>query len=177
MKRIIIIPFFFIYLFSHSQNFTLKSKDLEGQFTIRNMGNLFGCDGENKSPELYWENAPRGTESFAITMYDKDAPTGSGFWHWVVYNIPPDIFELKEGAGNISQKNLPDSAINGMNDAGLNGYIGPCPPPAQNHLYLITVYALKTKLKLNKLASAAMIGFMLNSNSLAKSSIAIYGQH
>ena len=140
------------------------------------MGNKFGCLGENKSPQLYWENAPEGTASFAITMYDKDAPIGSGFWHWIIYNIPANIFELKEDAGNFSQQNLPKIAINGTNNGGLPGYIGPCPPAGQSHLYLITLYALKTTLMLDKTTSAAMTGFILNANSLGKSTIAIYGE-
>lgn len=165
-----------IFNWLSAQTFILKSNDLGGQFRSKNFSNTFGCNGENKSPELFWENAPQGTQSFAVTMYDKDAPTGSGFWHWVVYNIPAGTRMLPVDAGNISQQNLPKEAINGLNDAGIFGYLGPCPPVGQSHLYLITVYALKTKLTLDKNASSALVGFMLNANSLEKASLAIYGQ-
>ncbi|AFD08936.1 YbhB/YbcL family Raf kinase inhibitor-like protein [Solitalea canadensis] len=160
----------------HGQTFTLKSNELNGQFTSKQYGNDFGCNGGNISPDLVWENAPKDTKAFAITMYDKDAPTGSGFWHWVVYNIPATTMELKSDAGNYSQKSLPQGAVNGNNDAGTPGYVGACPPPGPAHMYVITVYALKSKLEIDKNASAALIGFMLNANTIAKASIIAYGQ-
>ena len=81
--------------------FTLSSNDLGGQATKTEEFNGFGCSGENQSPQLSWENAPEGTKSFAVTMYDPDAPTGSGFWHWVVFDIPADVNELVANAGNV----------------------------------------------------------------------------
>src|SRR4249920_736488 len=86
--------------YAHSQTFTLRSKDIGGQATQKQVFKGFGCSGENISPELSWENAPEGTKSFAVTMYDRDAPTGSGFWHWVVFDIPASTNELKSDAGN-----------------------------------------------------------------------------
>jgi hypothetical protein len=159
-----------------AQTFTLKSNDLGGQFGNKHFGNSFGCTGEGKSPHLMWENAPKDTKAFAITMYDPDAPTGSGFWHWTVYNIPANVTELKTDAGNFSGKNLPEGAINGGNDAMAPGYIGPCPPPGPAHQYIITVYALKAPIQIDKGATAAYLGFMLNMNMLSKASIIAYGQ-
>ncbi|HTB51431.1 MAG TPA: YbhB/YbcL family Raf kinase inhibitor-like protein [Ferruginibacter sp.] len=166
----------FIVTNTTAQTFTLKSNDLGGQMTNKQFANGFGCTGSNISPELHWENAPAGTQAFAVTMYDKDAPTGSGFWHWVVYNIPGTVMSLKADAGNFSGKNLPDSAVNGGNDGNAPGFIGACPPPGEAHQYLITVYALKSKLTLDKNASAAYIGFMINFNKLAQASIVAYGK-
>jgi Raf kinase inhibitor-like YbhB/YbcL family protein len=160
-----------------AQTFTLKSNDLGGQFINKQMLNGFGYHGDNQSPELSWENAPAGTQSFAITMYDIDAPSGSGFWHWVVYNIPADVNELKTGAGDASKNLLPAGAIQGLTDYGQPGYGGPAPVPGLPHHYVITVYALKSKLQLDKNASAALVGFNLNGNLLGKASIIAYAQH
>ena len=109
-------------------------------------------------------------------MYDPDAPTGSGFWHWIIYNIPSGTTEIKTGAGEASGKKLPKDAITANNDGGQPGYLGPCPPPGPAHRYIITVYALKSKLELDKNASAALIGFNLNANMIARASIIAYGQ-
>ena len=156
--------------------FTLKSKDIGGQATNRQVFNGMGCNGENVSPELYWENAPEGTKSFAVTMYDPDAPTGSGFWHWVVFDIPAKVMELKTGAGDLSKNIAPAGCIQSITDFGKLGYGGPCPPEGHGfHEYLITVYALKTgKLGLYQNASPAYVGFNLWGNTIAKASIVMY---
>jgi Raf kinase inhibitor-like YbhB/YbcL family protein len=159
-----------------AQTFTLTSKDVGGQATQKQFSNTFGCHGENLSPELSWANAPAGTQSFAVTMYDKDAPTGSGFWHWVMFNIPATTTELVTDAGDINKALAPTDATQSNTDAGQPGYTGPCPPPGAPHQYLITVYALKNKLDLSKNASPALVGFYLSSNMLAKASIVFYGQ-
>ncbi|MBL7931240.1 MAG: YbhB/YbcL family Raf kinase inhibitor-like protein [Bacteroidia bacterium] len=159
-----------------AQTFTLKSTDLSGQATQKQFYNGMGCTGQNISPQLSWENAPEGTAFFAVTMYDKDAPTGSGFWHWVVFNIPATMTELKSGAGDVSKKMLPKEVIQSITDFGKPGYGGPCPPPGAPHQYLFTVYALKSKIDLDKNASPAMVGFYLNNNMLAKASIVMYGK-
>jgi len=163
---------------SFAQTFTLKSKDLNGQVTSQQVLNGFGCTGQNLSPQLSWENAPAGTKSFAITVYDKDAPTGSGWWHWVVFDIPATSTELKRGAGDVAKKLLPDGAIQSITDFGSGGYGGPCPPQGDNpHQYIITVYALKTNnLGLDAKASPALVGYYLYSNTLAKASIVAYYQ-
>jgi Raf kinase inhibitor-like YbhB/YbcL family protein len=95
------------------------------------------CGGDNISPQLSWRGAPAGTKSFALTEFDRDAPTGVGFWHWLVVNIPPAVTSLKAGAA------LPAGAVAGMTDHGLPGYQGPCPPVGDiPHHYLFTISAL-----------------------------------
>lgn len=134
--------------------------------------NGFGCTGKNISPALRWRGVPSGTKSFAVTVYDPDAPTGSGWWHWVVYNIPPDVRELAEGAGEAGGKFLPPGAVQGRTDFGTAGFGGACPPQGDKpHRYIFTVFALKVeKLDLPPDASAALVGFMLNANKLAMAS-------
>lgn len=159
-----------------AQTFTLKSADVGGQATEEQVFNSFGCTGRNLSPQLSWENAPAGTKSFAVTMYDPDAPTGSGFWHWVVFDIPATTTTLPTGAGDASKGLLPAGAIQSMTDFGAPGYGGPCPPPGHDaHRYIVTVYALKTdKLGLDATAGAPMVGFNLYGQTLAKASIIFY---
>jgi Raf kinase inhibitor-like YbhB/YbcL family protein len=132
----------------------------------------FGCAGGNTSPHLAWSDAPAGTKSFAITCFDPDAPTGSGFWHWLVVNIPATVSELAQGAGNTGGK-LPAGALQTRTDLGTPGYFGPCPPEGDHpHRYLFTVFAVKTdKLDVKADTSAAVIGFNLHFNTLAKASI------
>ncbi len=160
-----------------AQTFTLKSNDVGGQATMQQFANTFGCHGGNVSPELHWENAPAGTQSFAVTIYDKDAPTGSGFWHWLIFNIPADVKELKSDAGNIAKGLAPAGSIQSNSDFGTPGYGGPCPPPGPIHEYLITVYALKSKLALDKTATPAIVGFYINSLTIEKASIVMYAQN
>lgn len=179
MKKIIIHAVMMLTAsLTFAQTFTLKSKDLNGQVTSHQVLNGFGCAGENLSPELSWENAPAGTKSFAITVYDKDAPTGSGWWHWVVFDIPAGSTELKPGAGDVAKKLLPEGAIQSITDFGSAGYGGPCPPQGDKpHQYIITVYALKTNtLGLDAKASPALVGYYLYGNTLAKASIVAYYQ-
>jgi Raf kinase inhibitor-like YbhB/YbcL family protein len=132
----------------------------------------FGCAGRNKSPHLKWSGAPAGTNSFAVTCYDPDAPTGSGFWHWLVVNIPADVSELPEGAGSTGGK-LPSGALQTRTDFGAPGYGGPCPPPGDHpHRYLFTVFAVKSdKLDVKADTSAAVVGFNLHFNTLALAEI------
>jgi Raf kinase inhibitor-like YbhB/YbcL family protein len=130
--------------------FTLASPDLaSGTFDGKFILNGFGCTGSNVSPALRWSNVPTGTKSLALQVQDLDAPTGSGFWHWAVYNIPATVTELLQGAGN-STTALPAPAFGGANDfldtgaTGVNGnYGGPCPPAGDKpHRYVFTLYAL-----------------------------------
>ena len=180
MKRnILTIVFLAVALLSNAQDtFTLTSSDISGQAENKQVFNSMGCTGENKSPQLKWVNAPEGTKSFAITMYDKDAPTGSGLWHWMVSNIPGNISELPTAAGDVTLALMPEGAIQSMNDLGGFGYVGPCPPEGDRpHLYIITVYALKVAaLNIDKNTSPALLGFMLNSNAIQKASIVFYYQ-
>jgi Raf kinase inhibitor-like YbhB/YbcL family protein len=178
MKKTALLLSAFIISFNivSSQTFTLKSTDIGGQATQKQFFNGMGCSGQNVSPQLSWENTPEGTTYFAVTMYDKDAPTGSGFWHWVIFNIPATVTELKSGAGELSKKLAPKEAIQSITDFGKPGYGGPCPPAGAPHQYLITVYALKSKIELDKNASPAMVGFYLNSNMISKASIVMYAK-
>jgi Raf kinase inhibitor-like YbhB/YbcL family protein len=176
-KRINFLLLLTVAAIGNAQTFTLKSSELGGQFTNRYFMNGFGYSGENISPQLSWQNAPAGTQSFAVTMYDKDAPTGSGLWHWVVFNIPTNVTELPSNAGDIAKKLMPVGAVQSMNDIGNNGYVGPAPPAGPSHQYVITVYALKSKIDLKETATAALVGFYLNSAALAKASIVAYAQH
>src|SRR5258706_11089514 len=129
--------------------------------------NNFGCSGQNQSPELHWENAPSGTKSFAITFYDRDAPTGSGFWHYVAYNLPvgTDHIDIGELAGG----KLPVGTVEGNTDLGKPGFLGPCPPVGRAHNYVYTVHALKVeKLEVPANATAALTNFFFWQNSLGK---------
>jgi Raf kinase inhibitor-like YbhB/YbcL family protein len=133
----------------------------------------FGCAGGNKSPHLAWSDAPSGTKSFAVTCFDPDAPTGSGFWHWLVVNIPANAAELAIDAGNAKSPKLPAGALQTRTDFGAPGYGGPCPPPGDHpHRYLFTVFAVSAdSLPVKADTSAAIVGFQLNFNTLAKSAI------
>jgi Raf kinase inhibitor-like YbhB/YbcL family protein len=136
-----------------------------------------GCNGQNISPAIQWSNAPAGTKSFAVTMYDPDAPTGSGWWHWMIYNIPATTTSLEAGAGN--GRNAPRGSVEGPTDFGKKEYGGPCPPVGDKpHHYHITVFALKTdKLDVPGNATSAYIGFNLNGNKLATARITgLYGR-
>ena len=138
-----------------------------------------GCHGRNISPELKWSGAPKETRSYAVTVYDPDAPSGSGWWHWIVYNLPATLCGLPADAGNKSGKLLPAGASQGRTDYGERAFGGACPPAGDKpHRYIFTVYALKVeKLDVPVDATAAMIGFMINANKLASASItATYGR-
>lgn len=177
LRKIILLPLFLITLTGFSQKtFTLESKDLGGQAEKTQEFDGFGCTGKNISPHLAWENVPEGTKSFAITMYDPDAPTGSGWWHWVVYNIPSDITEIPSGAGSTNPDKMPEGAQEGKTDYGAPGYGGPCPPAGDGyHAYIITVYALKTdKLNVGDNATAAVVGYNINANTIAKATLVVY---
>jgi len=156
--------------------FTLQSIELGGQFANKHYVNGMGFTGENQSPQLFWTNAPKETQSFAVTMHDLDAPTGSGFWHWVVFNIPANVGELKAGAGDPAKELLPEDAVQSNTDMGVPGYIGPAPNEGPAHRYQITVYALATKLELDQNATPAFVGFTMYFATLAKASLLVYGQ-
>lgn len=159
-----------------AQTFTLKSAELGGQLTNKQYANGWGFNGENKSPQLYWENVPQGTQSFTVTIYDLDAPTGSGFWHWVVFNIPAHINELAANAGDTALKLLPEGAIQSNTDAGMPGYIGAAPNEGPAHRYLITVHALSQRLELDENVTPAFVGFNMHFSTLGKASMIVYGQ-
>ena len=162
-------------------NFSLTSPDMKAGGTIANAQVFKGmdCTGNNVSPALSWTGAPAKTKSFAITAYDPDAPTGSGWWHWVVYNIPANTTKLAAGAGDPAKKLLPAGATQGNTDFGVPGYGGPCPPKGDKpHHYHFVVYALDTdKIDVPANATAAMVGFNLHAHQLAKAELtALYGR-
>jgi len=161
-----------------AQEFTLKSNDMEGQLTQSQVFSGFGCSGKNISPSLKWIHAPSNTKSFAVTVYDPDAPTGSGWWHWVIFNIPAGVNELKADAGRIEKNLAPAGSIQSVTDFGKPGFGGACPPQGDKaHRYIFTVYALSiTKLDLDEKTPPAMVGFFLNSSTIAKASLIAYYQ-
>jgi Raf kinase inhibitor-like YbhB/YbcL family protein len=151
---------------------SFKDGDYLGKDHILSANFGFGCAGGNISPHLKWSGAPADTKSFAVTCYDPDAPTGSGFWHWVVVNIPTGVSELAAGAGNPGGK-LPAGALQTRTELGATGYLGPCPPEGDHpHRYLFTVFAVsKNKLDVAADTSPAVVGFNLHFATLAKAEI------
>jgi Raf kinase inhibitor-like YbhB/YbcL family protein len=155
-------------------DFRIWSRTVKADATIP-MEHVFdgwGCTGKNVSPELEWSGAPAGTKSFALTVYDPDAPTGSGFWHWQIFNLPASATKLEVGAGDPKSGKAPKGSVQGRNDYGNVGYGGPCPPAGHGpHRYVFTLFALKVdRLDLDATASAAAIGFNLNANVIATAS-------
>jgi Raf kinase inhibitor-like YbhB/YbcL family protein len=180
--------------YAQTSTFTLSSPDLaRATFDNKFVLNGFGCSGGNVSPALEWSNLPAGTKSLSLQIHDPDAPTGSGFWHWTVYNIPATAKGLAQGAGN-SPAALPAPAFGGATDffdtgaTGVNGnYGGPCPPTGdQPHHYVVTLYALavddlQKAGGIPRTGTAALHSFVLNkglgANLLGKASfIATYGR-
>jgi Raf kinase inhibitor-like YbhB/YbcL family protein len=160
--------------------FSLTSPDIANGRSIPETQafNSFGCTGHNVSPALSWSNVPAGTKSFALLVYDPDAPTGSGWWHWVAYNIPADVTSLPTDAGDPKKNLMPGATLQGRTDYGTVGYGGPCPPPGKPHHYYFRLYALKVpKLDVPVDATAALIGFNVNMNSLGKAQlVGLYGR-
>lgn len=166
---------------AYAADFRLTSPSIQEQGKISNeqVFSGMGCSGKNISPEIHWDHAPKETKSFAVTVYDPDAPTGSGWWHWIVFNIPATVHTLPQNAGKPDGSSALVGTIQSMTDFGQPGYGGPCPPAGDKpHRYIFTVYALKVdQLPLKKDASGAMVGFYLNQNALAKASLtALYGR-
>jgi Raf kinase inhibitor-like YbhB/YbcL family protein len=182
MRRILFaVVFASLSSLTYASSFKLSSPELKANSTMPQSFefNGFGCSGENKSPALKWSGAPKDTKSFAVTMYDPDAPTGSGWWHWVVTNIPADVTELPSNAGAVNSTTLPKGAVQGRTDFGTAAWGGTCPPKGDKpHHYIFTVYALKTdKLDLPADATAALAGYMIHANMLGKASFtARYGR-
>jgi Raf kinase inhibitor-like YbhB/YbcL family protein len=168
---------------ANAQGLTLTSPDIKegGTIATEQIITGFGCIGGNVSPALSWSGAPAGTKSFAINMLDPDAPTGSGWWHWVVFNIPPDTTSLPKDAGDIKKNLMPAGAIQSRTDFGTGGYGGPCPPAGDKpHRYQITVFAVdvdKLPFAKNEEASAASVGFDLHFHAIAKTTLTgLYGR-
>ena len=155
--------------------FKLTSKDVKegGVIADKFVFNSFGCTGGNVSPSLEWSNPPAGTKSFALMVHDPDAPTGSGFWHWVVYNIPADARSLAAGAGAAPSTTLPKGSVQSATDFGVPGWGGPCPPPGSGvHHYRFMLLALSVeKLELPANATAAFVGFNARGNLLGEATL------
>lgn len=154
---------------------TLTSHDLKDgdKMPQRQVFNGMGYSGENLSPHLAWDGAPEGTKSFAITVYDPDAPTGSGWWHWGVANIPADVRELATGVGS-GQGSLPAGAVQTRTDFGKAGYGGAAPPQGESHRYQFTVHALDLEqIEVDENTSGAMLGFYIHHHSLGKASLTV----
>ena len=154
---------------------TLSSNDIaQGEFMAKSQEyNGFGCSGGDLSPHLKWTNVPQGTKSFAITAYDRDAPTGSGWWHWQVVNIPKSVTEIVSGSGSTKNDLLPKGSMQVKNDYGSRGFGGACPPSGHGvHHYRFTIHALSVeKLELPEGASGALAGYMINANTIESSTI------
>jgi len=159
--------------FGGRNRFRLDSPQLGGSI-IPDAQLFYDCNlhAENISPELVWQNAPAGTQSFAVTMYDPDAPTGSGWWHWVMFDIPATVNRLPLNAGRKDAVS-PHGAIQSLNDYGFAGYGGPCPPIGDKpHRYIFTVYALGVPtLGLDKDAMPASVGFTIQANKIAEAKL------
>lgn len=153
-------------------DFTLSSSDIRAGEMMPKQQEFqgFGCDGGNLSPQLSWQGAPAGTRSFAITAYDPDAPTGSGWWHWLAFNIPADTTSLASGA---SGNTMPAGSVESRTDYGSVGFGGACPPAGDKaHRYQFTVFALNTdKLDLPADSSGALVGYYLNAHALGKATL------
>lgn len=161
-------------LTAQAAGFSLGSPDVNERRPIpeKYVFNGFGCTGENVSPAVVWMSPPKGTKSFALTVYDPDAPTGSGWWHWLVIDIPADAHGLPQGASDPAAKKLPPGARQMRTDFGTAGWGGPCPPKGDRpHRYVFTVHALKVeKLEVPEDATAALVGFMIHANRIGKAS-------
>jgi Raf kinase inhibitor-like YbhB/YbcL family protein len=152
-------------------SFALESSDVQDGETIDSAFVHSSVGGQNTSPRLSWSGFPDDTRCFAVTCFDPDAPTGSGFWHWVLVNVPANITELSRGAG--SGGVLPQGAFHVRNDYGERSYGGPAPPPGDRpHRYVFAVHALDVvALELNEEASPAYVGFNMTFHVLARATI------
>jgi Raf kinase inhibitor-like YbhB/YbcL family protein len=156
-------------------SFTVTSTDVTdgAKLSMPQVSGVFGAGGEDISPQLSWEGFPEGTKSFAVTCFDPDAPTGSGFWHWAVANIPASVTELPTDAGNPDGSRLPAGAVMLAGDAGANRYIGAAPPSGHGtHRYVFTVHALKEEsLDVDANTRPALLGFFMLGTTLGRASI------
>lgn len=163
---------------ARSAEFTVSSPQLppDGRMAEAQVYNNFGCTGKNVSPMLMWQHAPEKTKSFAVTAYDPDAPTGSGWWHWLIFNIPAKVAMLPENAGNREAGLAPSGSTQSRTDYGTTGYGGACPPAGDKpHRYIFTVFALDVDtLPLDENTTAAMVGFNLNHHALAKAQVTVH---
>lgn len=162
---------------AQAASFQLSSPEIAPNSTLhhKQVFNGFGCQGENRSPALQWQHVPKGTKSFALTVYDPDAPTGSGWWHWVVFNIPAEARSLPAGI-QADGHGLPTGAVQSRTDFGQPGFGGACPPVGDKpHRYQFTLHALKVdKLELSADTPAAQVGFMIHMNEIGQTRFTAY---
>ena len=158
-------------------SFVLSSPQIADGATLsdKQVYNGFGCSGQNQSPTLQWQGAPAGTKSYALTVYDPDAPTGSGWWHWVLFNIPAQTQGLPAQITAAGQ-GLPVGTIQSQTDFGQPGFGGACPPVGDKlHRYQFTLHALKVeRLDLPASSMPALVGFMIHANELASTRFTAY---
>jgi Raf kinase inhibitor-like YbhB/YbcL family protein len=156
-------------------SFELSSTDISdgGELALRHCSGIFGAGGEDVSPQLSWSGFPDETRSFAITVYDPDAPTASGFWHWAVFNIPASVTEVPTGAGDDKGSGLPDGAVQLRGDGGVAHYLGAAPPAGHGrHRYFTVVHALDVEtLDVPPDAAPAILGFNMFFHTLARATL------
>jgi hypothetical protein len=155
--------------------FQLSSEDFHdgGALALPQVSGLMGAGGTDTSPQLSWSGFPENTKSFAVTIYDPDAPTASGFWHWAVADIASSVTSLAAGAGDVGGTGPAPGALTLRNDAGLRGFVGAAPPAGHGpHHYFVAVHALPVEsLGLEESASPAYLGFNLFSQATARAVI------
>jgi len=151
-------------------SFTLTSESITdgAPLALPQVSGIFGAGGQDVSPQLSWSGFPEQTRSFAVTVYDPDAPTASGFWHWAVANLPATVTDLPAGVGDGSL--LPGDALTLANDAGLRRYLGAAPPAGHGvHRYIVAVHAVGVeRLDIPADATPAFLGFNLFGNAIAR---------
>ena len=158
-------------------SFEVTSTDVPdgGTLAMPHVSGVMGAGGEDRSPQLSWSGAPEGTRGYAVTVFDPDAPTASGFWHWAVANIPASVTELPGGAGDKDAPALPEGALQLRNDGGFAGYVGAAPPAGHGpHRYFVVVHAVETEqLDVGPDASPAVLGFNLFFHTLARGTLVV----
>ena len=156
-------------------SFTVTSADVSDGATlpVPQVSGVLGAGGEDRSPQLSWSGFPEGTQSFAVTVFDPDAPTASGFWHWAVANIPASVTELPADAGSKDAPKLPSGAVQLRNDGGFAGYVGAAPPAGHGpHRYFVVVHAVAgEQLDVDGDTTPAVLGFNLFSQTLARATM------
>src|SRR3954463_14138814 len=156
-------------------SFTLTSESVTDGQPLANdqVSGIMGAGGSDVSPQLSWSGFPEETKSFAVTVYDPDAPTASGFWHWAVANIPASVTEQPSGAGDKDKPDLPEGAIQLRNDGGFAGYVGAAPPSGHGtHRYFVVVHAVDTEtLDVDSHTTPAVLGFNLFFHTLGRATL------